>query len=67
MIKYCCWYCKKHNEECAGCYNAAGGEVHFEWAVANVCQIKDNTCTEVFPFNKMPMTACWEVKDEADR
>lgn len=60
MIKYCCWYCKKHGD-CIGCYNAAGGEEHFRWAVANVCKIEDGVCREDFPFNKIPISECWEA------
>lgn len=64
MIKYCCRHCKKHNKECTGCYNAAGGEEHFKWAVENVCKIEAGVCREPFPFNKVPMSECWEELDE---
>ena len=59
MIKYCCWYCKKHGDDCAGCYNAAGGEEYFSWAVVNVCIIEGGECKVDFPFSKIPMSECW--------
>ena len=61
-MKYCCGYCNKLNTaKCeSACYNALGGKEHLDWAIENVCEVKDGICIQTFPFAKHPMSDCWE-------
>lgn len=70
MIKYCCFYCKHLNNDCpTGCYNALGGKEHLEQCLKDkICTVKNNECTQKFPFNSNSYKAhvfenCFESKE----